>query len=66
MSGKETKTCEACGGDGVETCDNPDHWFIALNLGEWGRLGCPGCGHDIDHKVRGSVCPECNGTGRQP
>ena len=65
MSDK-TETCEVCGGDGVETCDNPDHGWTDMGAGELGRLGCPVCGHDPDHKVQGSICPECNGTGRQP
>lgn len=57
--------CPACGGDGKETCSNPDHGFIEAMPGEVGRLGCPGCGHDPKHKVnRGkNVCPECGGHG---
>lgn len=57
--------CPACGGDGKETCSNPDHGFIEEMPGEIGRLGCPGCGHDPNHKVnRGkNVCPECGGYG---
>lgn len=58
----ELKPCEACGGDGIETCDNPDHGFINGIGGEIGRLGCPGCGSDPDHKT-GQKCPECGGTG---
>lgn len=58
--------CSACGGDGIETCGNPDHGFIDALSGlagiDIGRLGCPGCGHDPKHKMRGK-CPECNGTG---
>ena len=67
-------TCLSCGGDGKETCDNPDHGFIAaLGFTEIGRLGCPACGHHEDHKVRRwdanegkyvfNTCYECNGTG---
>ena len=56
--------CEACGGDGIETCDNPDHGFIEAMPGDVGRLGCPCCGHDEDHKIKGSKCPECKGTGK--
>lgn len=57
--------CPACGGDGIETCNNPDHGFIH---GGWGgsdlaRIGCPCCGHDENHKIRGSSCFECNGLG---
>lgn len=57
-----SEQCPACGGDGRETCDNPDHGFIAAVGGEIGRLGCPCCGHDPDHKMSGP-CPECSGTG---
>lgn len=55
--------CPDCGGDGKETCHNPDHGFIDAVGGELRRLGCPVCGHDEDHKVnRGrNVCPECGG-----
>ena len=60
---QEEKVCSACGGDGIETCNNPDHGFLEDFL-EHGH-GCPVCGHDPDHKVRGNPpCPECNGTGR--
>lgn len=57
--------CPACGGDGKETCNNPDHGFIEAMPGEIGRLGCPVCGHDPNHKVnRGkNTCPECGGYG---
>lgn len=57
--------CPACGGDGKETCNNPDHVFIDAMPGDIGRLGCPLCGHDPNHKVnRGkNVCPICGGYG---
>lgn len=57
--------CPSCGGDGKETCNNPDHGFIESMPGETGRLGCPGCGHDPNHKVnRGkNTCPLCGGHG---
>lgn len=59
--------CELCGGDGKETCNNPDHAFIDSMWGDTGRLGCPACGHDPKHKVKnGGPCFECNGTGRTP
>ena len=62
--------CPDCGGDGHETCNNPDHGFIhgAMGWHEIGRLGCPGCGHDPDHKVRGGEgkCETCGGTGKVP
>lgn len=54
--------CPACGGDGIETCYNPDHGFITAVGGEIGRLGCPCCGHDENHKMNGA-CPECSGGG---
>lgn len=57
-----TYNCLACGGDGKETCNNPDHGFISAMGGapknnhgsrahDVGRLGCPVCGHDPDFKV---------------
>jgi hypothetical protein len=56
--------CGVCGGDGKETCSNPDHGFISAMPGDTGRLGCPVCGHDPNHKVKnGGQCDECNGTG---
>lgn len=55
--------CPMCGGDGKETCDNPDHGFISAVGGETGRLGCPVCGHDPDHKVpNGGACDLCAGA----
>ncbi len=59
--------CPACGGDGKETCNNPDHGFIhgALGSTDTGRLGCPVCGHSEDHKVpNGGDCFTCNGSGK--
>lgn len=63
--GQSLIICPACGGDGKETCNNPDHGFIEAMAGEIGRLGCPVCGHDPNHKVnRGkNVCPLCGGHG---
>lgn len=56
--------CPECGGDGKEACNNPDHGFMEAVGGEIGRLGCPVCGHDPKHKVKGGEpCWECNGTG---
>lgn len=60
----ERTTCPDCGGDGRETCHNPDHGFISAMGGELGRLGCPCCGHDERHKVkRGGACETCSGSG---
>jgi hypothetical protein len=55
--------CSECNGTGMEICDNPDHGFIEAMPGEIGRLGCPVCGHDPDHAIKGTVCEKCNGTG---
>lgn len=56
--------CDACGGDGKETCQNPDHGFISAMPGDIGRLGCPVCGHDENHKILdGGDCEECDGDG---
>lgn len=55
--------CPDCGGDGIETCHNPDHSFItALDFHEVGRLGCPCCGHDTNFKMNGK-CYTCSGIG---
>lgn len=62
----EKYKCPDCGGDGIETCHNPDHGFIsALDFHEVGRLGCPVCGHHPKHKVAGGAgkCESCNGLG---
>lgn len=57
--------CPLCGGDGKETCSNPDHGFIEAMPGEIGRLGCLVCGHDPKHKVKnGGLCEVCNGNGK--
>lgn len=57
--------CPVCCGDGKETCTNPDHGFIsALGSQEVGRLGCPCCGHDPEHKIpNGGDCEDCKGHG---
>jgi len=63
---KETLiNCPICGGDGKETCSNPDHGLInGMGGFEISRLGCPVCGHDPEHKVPdGGICDFCNGTG---
>lgn len=61
----ELVVCPDCGGDGKETCHNPDHGFINMfSFHEVGRLGCPGCGHDENHKVpSGGPCLTCGGKG---
>lgn len=61
---EDQNVCPACGGDGIETCDNPDHSFIGALGGEVSRLGCPCCGHDPNFKMSGP-CPECAGSGKQ-
>lgn len=57
-------TCPDCGGDGKETCHNPDHGFISMmSFHDIGRLGCPCCGHDEHHKVpKGGPCETCGGA----
>jgi len=55
--------CDECNGTGQEICDNPDHGFIGAVAGETGRLGCPVCGHDELHRVAGTTCGKCDGTG---
>lgn len=57
--------CFICGGDGKETCNNPDHGLIsALSFRDEGRLGCPVCGHHPKYKVpNGGDCEGCGGTG---
>ncbi len=57
--------CPDCNGDGKETCHNPDHGFInALSFHDIGRIGCPLCGHDDEHKIpNGGKCETCDGKG---
>lgn len=68
----EKVVCFVCNGDGKETCNNPDHGFItALSFHDIGRIGCPCCGHDENHKVvywkdgkyNQNDCDACSGTG---
>lgn len=62
MSNKNMVGCPVCGGDGIETCSNPDHGFIA-GMGLY-ELRCPICGSDPYHKVpNGGKCDFCNGSG---
>lgn len=58
-------TCPECGGDGVETCNNPDHGFFSWMPGETGRLGCPGCIRG-NPKHYGHPCIQCDGLGLLP
>ena len=62
---KKDYICPDCSGDGKETCHNPDHGFIrAMSFNDIGRLGCPLCGYDEDHKIpSGGKCETCNGIG---
>ena len=55
--------CPECNGTGQEICNNPDHRFINAVAGELGRLGCPVCGHDEEHRVPNTICERCSGTG---
>jgi len=59
--------CPACGGDGKETCSNPDHGFLTgiVNIAySANESACPCCGHDQNHKVKnGGNCELCNGLG---
>jgi hypothetical protein len=60
--------CPDCGGDGKETCHNPDHGFL-VGMGGAGLMGanesaCPCCGHDPNFKVKGGrECETCGGKG---
>jgi hypothetical protein len=69
----KTHICPACGGDGIERCNNPDHGLInSLSFHDVGRIGCPCCGHDpyyrigkhIDGRKVFNYCPECEGSGK--
>jgi hypothetical protein len=58
--------CPICGGDGKETCTNPDHGLLhALSFHDVGRIGCPVCGHHPRNKVpNGGPCEACDGNGK--
>ena len=58
--------CPDCGGDGIETCHNPDHGFLSGVMSIMGanESACPCCGHDEDHKMRNGKCETCNTKGR--
>ena len=60
-----SKECIDCGGDGIETCTNPDHGFIDSGCAgsDASRIGCPCCGHHPEYKIVGSKCETCDGTG---
>ncbi|MEA1848975.1 hypothetical protein U9K52_08645 [Chryseobacterium sp. MHB01] len=61
-------SCFLCGGDGKETCTNPDHGFIGFGspisfLGA-NESRCPCCGFDPNHKMpNGLECDCCEGKG---
>lgn len=65
----DTHKCPACGGDGINTCNNPDHGFMSIGFD---AHGCPCCGNDPNHKVSkyrdGKTvylpCEYCKGTGK--
>jgi hypothetical protein len=62
--------CPDCGGDGKETCHNPDHGFLSGVMSVMGanESECPCCGHDESHKIyidgKYNKCETCNGVGR--
>ena len=67
--------CPDCGGDGKETCHNPDHGFLSGVMSIMGanESACPCCGHDEDHKMKKYIgngkyeynkCETCKGVGR--
>lgn len=62
----EQEACPDCGGDGIETCNNPDHGFLNMIGSVVGanESSCPCCGHSSDHKISNSKCPTCLGTGK--
>lgn len=67
MSWRIMVTCYECGGDGRETCTNPDHTRENKN-GDMVRVNfnfcCPVCGYSENGKVpNGGTCSVCNGTG---
>lgn len=64
FSKKQKHNCPDCGGDGVGTCHSPDHSFGYIVDREYGRIGCPVCGHDPNHKVKNEICETCNGKGK--
>ncbi len=57
--------CLECNGTGNEICDNPDHGFIEAIGHEIGRLGCPLCGHDEEHRIPNTICHKCGASGKQ-
>jgi hypothetical protein len=62
----EMCNCFVCGGDGKETCNNPDHGFLGAIGGVVGanESACPVCGHNPNHKVpNGGECECCDGIG---
>lgn len=67
--------CPDCGGDGNETCHNPDHGFLegVMSLKGANESACPCCGHNEDYKITKynketekreyCTCYTCNGSG---
>ncbi len=66
--------CPDCGGDGKETCNNPDHGFLSAvirTVKGVNESACPCCGHDEDHKIyfykdgkrQQRKCETCKGFG---
>lgn len=68
--------CPDCGGDGNETCHNPDHGFLegVLIIMGANESACPVYGHNPDHKItKGNSkkrrdeyckCYTCKGQGK--
>ena len=66
MTNQQFAVCPECGGDGKDTCNNPDHGLIRiLSFTDEGRLGCPCCGHHPQFKMpKGGDCDICEGKGK--
>ena len=77
MENNKLVKCPDCFGDGIETCHNPDHGFLANFLGPVvgaNESACPCCGHSEDHKMKtynmktsrydNNQCCTCIGNGK--
>jgi len=58
-----TIMCAECHGTRLDTCNNPEHAFIAAMPGDIGRIGCPGCDGQYPYTTRagreGKPCQHC-------